>query len=199
MTTAKNARPGAEHAVETALGGIAASLGPQIKRRREQRGLSAAELARRAGIGKASLSNIEAGRGNPTIETLAALAAALHVPITDLLGDPIETGTTHRPSTAQPEGEIARELMRRVSAGHSVEIWRLRMPAGQRMEGVPHASGTTEHLLVASGELLAGLLDDPVMLRPGDFLTFPGDLPHRYETLDIDADVTVFLVSPTLT
>ncbi|ROZ52877.1 helix-turn-helix domain-containing protein [Rhodococcus sp. WS1] len=178
---------------------VGAAIGPELKRRREQRGLSAAELARRAGIGKASLSSIEAGRGNPTIDTLAALAAALHLPLTDLFDDPVASGTVHRLSTAQPDGEISRELLRRVSVGHSTEIWRLRMPAHTRMDGIPHASGTTEHLLVASGQVLAGLLSEPVTIKTGDFLSFPGDLPHRYETFDSEADVTVFLVSPSLT
>lgn len=181
------------------IGRVGAAIGLQVKRRREQRGLTAAELARRAGIGKASLSNIEAGRGNPTIDTLAALAAALHLPLTDLITDPVESGTVYRPSTPRPDGEISRELLRRVSAGHNTEVWRLRMPAHSTMEGIPHASGTTEHLLVASGSLLAGLIGEPVTLRTGDFLSFPGDLPHRYETFDDEADVTVLLVSPPLT
>lgn len=42
--------------------------------------MSAAELARRAGLSKATLSGLEAGRANPTIETLDALARVLAVP-----------------------------------------------------------------------------------------------------------------------
>lgn len=48
----------------------AAAVGAQIRRRREQRGMSGSELARRAGLSKATLSQLEAGRSNPTTRRL---------------------------------------------------------------------------------------------------------------------------------
>lgn len=36
-------------------------------------------------MSKATLSGIEAGRANPTVDTLASLAGALRVPVTELL------------------------------------------------------------------------------------------------------------------
>lgn len=157
--------------------------------------MTAAELARRADLSKASLSSIESGNGNPTIDTLDALAFALRIPLTDLLGDEEEPGTTLLPGTPTATDEITRELLRRVSAGHSTEIWRLRMPAGTLLEGVPHAPGTVEHLLVASGALRAGPEGEEAELHPGDLLSFDGDGPHSYESGDGPADVTVFIVS----
>lgn len=173
-----------------------ATAGAQIKRRREQRGITAAELSRRAGIGKASLSSIEAGRGNPTIDTLYAIAFALRLPLTDLLAEEESAATVYQPSTPRLEGEVARELLLRVNAGQNTEIWRLRIPPYTAINGVPHAPGTVEHLLVASGALTAGTIEEPAHLNPGDFLAFRGDVPHNYETFETDADVTVFIVSP---
>ncbi|MGC0365155.1 transcriptional regulator with XRE-family HTH domain [Rhodococcus sp. 27YEA15] len=176
--------------------GVGATVGAQIKRRREQRGLTAAELARRSGLGKGSLSSIEAGRGNPTIDTLDAIAFALRIPLTDLLGTEEEVGTIHRPGTERADDEVTRELFRRIGAGQSTEVWRLRMPPSTYMDGVPHSPGTVEHLIVASGRLTAGVTGETVDLSPGDMLSFPGDLPHSYRTDDASADVTVLMVSP---
>lgn len=57
-----------------------------IKELRMKRGLSQNELARRAGIRQGVLSYIESGRTkHPRIDTLAAIAAALDVPIERLM------------------------------------------------------------------------------------------------------------------
>ncbi len=174
----------------------AAAVGAQIRRRREQRGMSGSELARRAGLSKATLSQLEAGKGNPTIETLDALAIALRIPLTDLLTRDTDPGPVFVPGTKIAADEVGRELLRRISSGHSLELWRLRMPAHTELVGVPHATGTVEHLLVAAGRLIAGPTDAPRPLGAGDLLAFAGDAPHTYRTESEPADVTVVIASP---
>ncbi|MEU8708006.1 XRE family transcriptional regulator [Streptomyces sp. NPDC048565] len=174
----------------------AAAVGAQIRRRREQRGMSGSELARRAGLSKATLSQLEAGKGNPTIETLDALAVALRIPLTDLLTRDTGPGPVLVPGTTAVEGEVGRELLRRISSGNSLEIWRLRMPPNTELNGVPHATGTVEHLLVASGHVTAGPADTPRNLSAGDLLAFAGDAPHIYRTGTDPADIAVVIASP---
>lgn len=48
-----------------------------VRRFRRERAMSLGELARRSGLAKQTLSKIEQGTGNPTVETLALLGAAL--------------------------------------------------------------------------------------------------------------------------
>lgn len=157
--------------------------------------MSASELARRAGLSKATLSGLESGSSNPTIDTLDAVAVALGIPLTDLL---VPTAPM-QPQVVRATRAVAepqQEMLRRVSGGHQVEIWRLRLPAHTTYDGVPHAHGTLEHLMVASGRLSAGPADDLVELGPGDLLAFPGDVAHSYRTASGRADVTVVMTSP---
>ena len=49
------------------------NLGARLRELRVERGMSLSELARRAGVGKGSLSEIESGRRNPTVETLYSI------------------------------------------------------------------------------------------------------------------------------
>src|SRR5512138_2762907 len=63
---------------------IAASL----RRERTRAGLSLSELAKRAGIAKSTLSQLEAASGNPSVETLWALGVALGVPFSQLVEPP---------------------------------------------------------------------------------------------------------------
>jgi quercetin dioxygenase-like cupin family protein len=39
-------------------------------------------------------------------------------------------------------------------------------------------------MIVASGRCLAGLAEDPVELGPGDYIVYPGDLPHICKALE---------------
>ncbi len=57
-----------------------------VKLWRENRGLTQQELAKRVGISKPYLSQIETGKRQGTIETLSAIARALGVPL-DVLTD----------------------------------------------------------------------------------------------------------------
>jgi DNA-binding XRE family transcriptional regulator len=54
-------------------------IAKSLVRERLRTGLSLAEIARRAGIAKSTLSQLEAGNGNPSIETLWSLCVALDI------------------------------------------------------------------------------------------------------------------------
>ena len=59
-----------------------------IRRLRKEKGWSQEELAHRAGLrGGPSISVFEAGKGNPTLGTLKAIAAALGTDVTVLIAD----------------------------------------------------------------------------------------------------------------
>jgi len=61
------------------------TIAAALRRERERHGVSLTELARRAGIAKSTLSQLEAGSGNPSVETLWALGVALDVPFSRLV------------------------------------------------------------------------------------------------------------------
>lgn len=67
--------------------GAALQLARSLRRLRAQQGLGLNQLAHRAGLSAATLSGLEAGRGNPTMATLLALATELGVSAGDLLPD----------------------------------------------------------------------------------------------------------------
>ena len=61
------------------------AVGRQVRGLRKIKGTTQAQLARAAGILRPNLSRIEAGKHRPTLETLEKLAAALKVPVVDLI------------------------------------------------------------------------------------------------------------------
>jgi len=60
-------------------------LGRNIKRIREQKKMSQGDICRALGFDRAQMSNIEAGKGNPTLSTIEKIAQALGVASDELL------------------------------------------------------------------------------------------------------------------
>jgi XRE family transcriptional regulator, regulator of sulfur utilization len=61
------------------------TVGERVARLRDERGLTQAELASKAGVFRETLADIERGASQPKLETLMRLAAALRVPIIRLI------------------------------------------------------------------------------------------------------------------
>jgi len=69
-------------------------IGLRLRSRRIELGLTLAKVAETSGLSLPYVSNLERGRGNPTIEALRALANALEIDLSSLLGsndgDPLD-------------------------------------------------------------------------------------------------------------
>ncbi len=59
--------------------------GKAIRRLRLAKGMTQAQLARAAGIVRPNLCRVEGGKHRPTLQTLERIAAALKVPVVDLI------------------------------------------------------------------------------------------------------------------
>ena len=63
----------------------AQKLGQNLKRIRTGKGISQGDIVRKLGMPKSFVSNIENGKTNPTLATIAKLAKALGVSVGDLM------------------------------------------------------------------------------------------------------------------
>ncbi|MGW7382484.1 helix-turn-helix domain-containing protein [Streptomyces sp. NPDC054794] len=162
---------------------IAASL----KRERTRAGLSLSELAKRAGIAKSTLSQLEAASGNPSMETIWALGVALGVPFSALVEPPTPSVRVIRvgegPTVASEQANYVATLLSASPPGARRDIYHLRAEPGAARVSEPHIPGTVEHLVVSTGKVKAGPSGEAVELGPGDYLTYRGDVPHAYEAL----------------
>lgn len=71
------------------MSNIAKQLGQRIRQLRNERQMSQEELSFKAGISPAHLGQIERATKNPTIDTVAKIAAALDIPVAALFTDDI--------------------------------------------------------------------------------------------------------------
>ncbi|MDT9591824.1 helix-turn-helix domain-containing protein [Nocardioides zeae] len=151
----------------------AAEVGRRVQELRAARGLSLSALARTAGIGKASLSELEQGRRNPTLATLYALAGPLGVPLVALVGE--------APGTTSGDGALSARLLHvDHAAAATTEVYWIELVADARRDSPAHAAGVREHVHVVRGELGVTVDGRTSVLRPGDSLAWAADLPHTY-------------------
>lgn len=159
-----------------------------LRREREATGLSVSELARRAGISKATVSQLESGAGNPSVETLWALGVALGVPFAVLVDQQANAPTLIRaddlagvPSAA---AAYSATLLSASPPGARRDVYLIQAEPGDARRSDPHHPGTIEHVVLISGRARIGPVDEPVLLGPGDYLTYAGDAPHIFEATE---------------
>jgi len=63
----------------------ALKMGRNLKRIRTERGISQGDIGRTLGVHKGYISNVENGKVNPTLATIAKLAKAIGVSIGELM------------------------------------------------------------------------------------------------------------------
>lgn len=174
-----------------------ALIAVSIRRERERSGLSMTELAKRAGIAKSTLSQLESGLGNPSVETLWALGVALDVPFSRLVDPPRPLVRVIRagegPVTHSERADYAATLLASCPPGARRDIYRIEAQPGEARASDPHMTGTTEHLLISTGRALAGPSDEPVELGPGDYIAYPGDAPHIFRALAPDTTAVIVM------
>lgn len=165
-------------------------ISKSLVRERQKRGLSLSELSRKAGIAKSTLSQLESGSGNPSIETLWALCVALDIPFARLIEEKQETVTVIRHKDAVPvSAEHANYLAFLLSSAPDDsrrDIYTVIAQPGRDRISEPHMHGVSEHIIIMSGSALVGPLDNPVELHMGDYIHYPGDEPHIMRALEPD-------------
>lgn len=161
----------------------AAHLALNLAALRREKSLSQHALSELAGIPRSTITHIESGQGNPSLNNLCLLAVALGVSIEELLATPREHITLLQsdavPVLSRGAGLVKlHKLMPDRVRG--IEIDRLEMAAGSSMGGQPHIQGSKEYLTVTRGEILVSVAGSEHTVKAGDVLAFPGDQRHGY-------------------
>ncbi|CAN5711438.1 helix-turn-helix domain-containing protein [soil metagenome] len=156
-------------------------LADNIKAIREARGLSQQQIAKAAGIPRATWTHLESGAGNPTLAVLIKVANVLQIRVDELLAAP------RQPARQFKAAELPVRLRGQVSVRRLIpeslpglELERLTLPPGARMVGVPHTPGTREYLTCERGTVELVVSGDKYTLAEGDVVTFRGDQRHSY-------------------
>ena len=176
-----------------------AVIASAVRRERTRAGLSLSALAARAGLSKSTLSQLEAGHGNPGVETLWAIAGALDVPFSFLFEAPETQPQLIRAGDApvvEAEGSaFAAGLLSAGAPGRRRDLYTAALAAGALRTAAPHPTGTCEHVLLLDGRADVGPEDAVARLAPGDYYRYPADVPHRYAAVGGPARLLIVMES----
>jgi len=171
----------------------AVDLGRTARRLRENQNLTLADVAGRANISSAMLSRLETGRVSPSLETILALSQALGVTASVLLQ---RVGADDGGAQLIRAGEGMETVRSGTRRGHTYHL--LAAQRGPRKIFEPFLVTLNDRSEVFPGfqhpgiefiHMLSGILHyrhgrHSYVLKPGDTLTFRGDVAHGPERLE---------------
>lgn len=189
----------------------AAVLGERVRKLRNERNLTIAELADRSGLSSGLISQIERGRSNPSVRTLHRLRSALGVNLWAFL-QPSESNTASSAAGSATSGSpyfIRRKADRlklvRGKSGIKEELLSPRSDDQMRfmMITIP-AGGEGGDMLIGqgrkggcvfSGRARLTVDGETGELEPGDAFQFPADVPHKISNPYGEPVVLIWIMS----
>lgn len=173
-------------------------VGMRLRHLRQTKGVSARELADRAGVTAAYISRLETGKMSPTVASLSRVVQALGESVGALFGPPDD---------ASP---LVRADRRQMVRTHGVEDYRITPSWSDRLEVLetvihpgqgsgqaPYSHpGDEECVLVLTGELTIWLVDVEYTLGTADSLTFTCRTPHRWRNPTDQVARALWIITP---
>lgn len=152
-----------------------------IKTLRMKWGLSAEELAGRAGITRATVAKLESGNGNPTVDTICAVGKVFALSAAELIRMAETPGCEMFASSPYHQDGFDGILLK----ASNFEIYHLRACAGTRAESRAELhQNTAEICMVISGKVKLFLKDKKVVLNSGEAVRFKALQEHRFEIIE---------------
>ncbi|MEM9360427.1 MAG: XRE family transcriptional regulator [Pseudomonadota bacterium] len=176
------------------------AIASKLKARRQELGLSINELARQANVAKSNLSRMEAGEGNPSLETVWALSDALNINVSALIETTAQSNRvrhSNQPFDVEAsDSDFGVTVLSTCPPGATRDIYKSSIAHGRARMADAHQYGTIEHVIVLSGCVSIGPTGAAVSMEAGDYMSFRADTPHLYEAGEDGAEVVIVMEYP---
>ena len=164
---------------------VRSALSKNVRRLRTMRSWSLDELAKRSGVSRAMIVQVEGAKTNASLGTICQLADALNSPVQSLIELPNETRlqvvTAEEMSLLwSTEGGSWARLLCGTSTREKLEFWSWHLARSANYTSKAHPTGTREIIWVTSGALTLTCGDTEASVSKGDCIVFEADQPHVY-------------------
>jgi transcriptional regulator with XRE-family HTH domain len=175
-------------------------IGRRLKKIRTQLGLSQRRLAKVSGVANATISQIEAGRLNPTVSMLKKVLDGIPMSMSDFFVDDFDF--TDRiffraeELTEIADGGVSFRQVGTNLRNKSIQLLKERYQpgAGTGRHAITHEG--EECGIVLSGRLEVTVGDQTEILKPGDAYYFKSDQPHQFRNPGSDVCELITACSP---
>lgn len=163
------------------------NVGPHVNQLRKKHGMTLEALSNASGVSRSMLSQIERGETNPTLATVWAIAQALKIDISELVGlrhapTPVRidvASAAFTPEIRTDDGLCTLRILSPADRADSLEWYELIFAAGGMLQSAAHAKGTREHLTVLEGALEIICGDVTELISDGATARYPADVAHE--------------------
>ncbi|GAA2077699.1 XRE family transcriptional regulator [Streptomyces albiaxialis] len=151
-------------------------IAPRLRRAREKKDLSLADLARATGISTSTLSRLESAQRKPSLELLLPITAALGVPLDEIVAAPRVLDPRVPQHPTRKDGRVLVPLSRRQGEPRA---YKMVIPAHDEE---PHLRTHEGHewLFVLRGRLRVRLADQDFVMGEGEAAEFDCRTPHWF-------------------
>jgi XRE family transcriptional regulator, regulator of sulfur utilization len=152
-----------------------------IRSLRMKWGLTAEQLAAKAGLTRATVTKIEGGDCNPTLDTIESISRVFHLNSSELI---------RLSEVAQCEQGAVKAFREKGIEGSHIwfpdfEIYRIQAERGVRKIAEPkHHDNTAEVCLVLSGRIKMAVAGQIHELGPGMAMRFKAMQEHRFDIIE---------------
>lgn len=159
-----------------------AQVGPRLRTARQARGWTLEYLASRANVSASTLSRLESGKRQATLELLVPLTRQLGIRVDDLLPEGDRDPRVRR-AAIRRDGMV---LVPLAPESSTMRAYRITYTPEHR-GGSPRTHAGHEWLYVLSGRLRLVLGDQDLVLEPGEAAEFDTRTPHSMTSADGEA------------
>jgi transcriptional regulator with XRE-family HTH domain len=161
---------------QPAVDGVLEQIAPRLRRARDEKGVSLAELARSTGISTSTLSRLESGQRKPSLELLLPITAALGIPFDDIVAAPRIVDPRVPQQLTKKDGRVLIPLSRHQGEPRA---YKLIIPAHDEE---PHLRSHDGHewLYVLRGRLRVQLGEHDFLMGAGEAAEFDCRIPHWF-------------------
>lgn len=176
-------------------------IGPLIRSRRKDLGLSLRDLAERTGVTHGFLGQIERGESSPSIETFLRIANALKAPVTYFIGNdlPVDEGGSPQVDAVRQQrlssDSIRYEMLSR-DFSHKMELFRARMRPGATWVSRDLGQPTEQVIYVLQGRLKITLASGEQIVDANSFHYMNGDSLRGLEAVGDGETVWISVITP---
>jgi transcriptional regulator with XRE-family HTH domain len=181
-----------------------ATIGEHIRRLRSRRHTSVRAFAAQTGFSPSFISQLENGQVSPSLGSLQKIAEALGVTLGEFFAataSGAEEDLIVRPASRRrldsTWSDVHLEALGSMTRSRRLEpvlaIFGLGGKSGKQL----HSHSREEFAFVLKGRVTLTLGDEETELRPGDAVTLPARLPHRWENRGREAVEVLMVASRT--
>lgn len=175
-------------------------IGLRLKQIRTRSAMSQRQLARVSGVANATISQIEAGRLNPTVSMLKKVLDGFPISMSEFFADDHEA-TDRIFYRADELTEIADGGISFLQVGanlrnKAIQLIKERYEAGADTGKHPITHEGEECGIILSGRLEVTVADQTAVLRAGDAYYFTSNQPHQFRNPGVEPCELISACSP---